>query len=287
MNSYRVPQLAKKYTDYDMIRQHTEIPSFPDSRARLLQVFVGRTDEKVHDELYALATSLVQLAMDTHDRIDTISGERREQEMRSRQLNVLAGDYLSSRFYQLLAHAGRIEMIGKLSGAVSEVNARKMTLYERMKKLLVSAEEYLRETVQLKMQLFLSFSDMIGPKEQSLWNNLLSEFSCCEMIAEELRRMNHDQNFYHSYAFWHIYEHGNEDEQKWLRQPEMDARTWSSMVLRHRIGEVLLDKLRDCTHRIQQLLQDEEDQLGLHEFDAILEPYLTYLQPSHAAVRED
>ncbi|MGC5773295.1 heptaprenyl diphosphate synthase component 1 [Paenibacillus pabuli] len=287
MNSYRVPQLAKKYTDYDMIRQHTEIPPFPDSRARLLQVFVGRTDEKVHDELYALATSLVQLAMDTHDRIDTISGERREQEMRSRQLNVLAGDYLSSRFYQLLAHAGRIEMIGKLSGAVSEVNARKMTLYERMKKLLVSAEEYLRETVQLKMQLFLSFSDMIGPKEQSLWNNLLSEFSCCEMIAEELRRMNHDQNFYHSYAFWHIYEHGNEDEQKWLRQPEMDARTWRSMVLRHRIGEVLLDKLRDCTHRIQQWLQDEEDQLGLHEFEAILEPYLTYLQPSHAAVRED
>lgn len=156
MNSYRVPQLAKKYTDYDMIRQHTEIPSFPDSRARLLQVFVGRTDEKVHDELYALATSLVQLAMDTHDRIDTISGERREVEMRSRQLNVLAGDYFSSRFYQLLAHAGKIEMIGKLSGAVSEVNARKMTLYERMKKLLVSAEEYLRETVQLKMQLFLS-----------------------------------------------------------------------------------------------------------------------------------
>ncbi|MFC9709948.1 heptaprenyl diphosphate synthase component 1 [Paenibacillus sp. NPDC056933] len=287
MNSYRVPQLAKKYTDYDMIRQHTEIPSFPDSRARLLQVFVGRTDEKVHDELYALATSLVQLAMDTHDRIDTISGERREQEMRSRQLNVLAGDYLSSRFYQLLAHAGRIEMIGKLSGAVSEVNARKMTLYERMKKLLVSAEEYLRETVQLKMQLFLSFSDMIGSKEQSLWNSLLSEFSFCEMIAEELRRMNDDQNFYHSYAFWHIYEHGNDDEQKWLRQPEMDARTWSSMVLKHRIGEVLLDKLRDCTRRIQQLLQDEEDQLGLHEFDAILEPYLTYLQPSHAAVRED
>ncbi|MEK4056611.1 heptaprenyl diphosphate synthase component 1 [Paenibacillus sp. FSL F4-0087] len=287
MNSYRVPQLAKKYTDYDMIRQHTEIPSFPDSRARLLQVFVGRTDEKVHDELYALATSLVQLAMDTHDRIDTISGERRELEMRSRQLNVLAGDYFSSRFYQLLAHAGKIEMIGKLSGAVSEVNARKMTLYERMKKLLVSAEEYLRETVQLKMQLFLSFTGMIRDNEVSLWNDLLAEFSYCEAIMEELRRLNDEQRFYHSYAFWHIYEYGNDDERKMLRQPEPDTRAWSGMVLKYRIGEFLLDKLRECTHRIQLLLQDEEDQLGLHEINAILEPYLTYLQPSHAAVRED
>ncbi|WP_440109838.1 heptaprenyl diphosphate synthase component 1 [Paenibacillus sp. QZ-Y1] len=287
MNSYRVPQLAKKYTDYDMIRQHTEIPSFPDSRARLLQVFVGRTDEKVHDELYALATSLVQLAMDTHDRIDTISGERRELEMRSRQLNVLAGDYLSSRFYQLLAHAGRIEMIGKLSAAVSKVNARKMTLYERMKKLLVSPEEYLRETVQLKMQLFLSFTGMIAENEQSLWNSLLTEFSCCETLVEELGRMNDERSFLHSYAFWHINEHGNDDERKRLRQPEPDSRAWNGMVLRHRTREVMLDKLRECTHRIQLLLQDEEDRLGLREFDAILEPYLTYLQPSHAAVRED
>ncbi|MFS0871295.1 heptaprenyl diphosphate synthase component 1 [Paenibacillus xylanilyticus] len=287
MNSYRVPQLAKKYTDYDMIRQHTEIPPFPDSRARLLQVFVGRTDEKGHDELYALATSLVQLAMDTHDRIDTISGDRKEQEMRSRQLNVLAGDYLSSRFYQLLAHAGRIEMIGKLSGAVSEVNVRKMTLYDRMKKLLVSAEEYLRETVQLKMQLFLSFADMIGEKEQKLWESLLTEFSLCETVVEELQRINDEKNFNHSYAFWYIYEQGNEDERNILRQSEPDARAYGGMVLKYRMDKILLDKLRESTHRIQLLLQEENDQRGLHDVQAILETYLGYLEPSHAAVRED
>ncbi|MGF9699145.1 heptaprenyl diphosphate synthase component 1 [Paenibacillus sp. MABNR03] len=287
MNSYRVPQLAKKYTDYDMIRQHTEIPPFPDSRARLLQVFVGRTDEKGHDELYALATSLVQLAMDTHDRIDTISGDRKEQEMRSRQLNVLAGDYLSSRFYQLLAHAGRIEMIGKLSGAVSEVNVRKMTLYDRMKKLLVSAEEYLRETVQLKMQLFLSFADMIGEKEQKLWESLLSEFSLCETVVEELQRISNEKSFNHSYAFWYIYEQGNEDERNILRQSEPDERAYGGMVLKYRMDEILLDRLRESTHRIQLLLQEENDQRGLHDVQAILETYLGYLEPSHAAVRED
>ncbi|WP_366295170.1 heptaprenyl diphosphate synthase component 1 [Paenibacillus sp. AN1007] len=286
MNSYRVPQLAKKYTDYDMIRQHTEIPSFPDSRARLLQVFVGRTDEKGHQELYALATSLVQLAMDTHDRIDTISGDRGEQEMRSRQLNVLAGDYLSSRFYQLLAHAGKIEMIGKLSGAVSEVNARKMTLYERMKKLLVSADEYLRETVQLRMQLFLSFTDMIPDKDKPLWNSLLTEFSTCETIAAELNRMRDEQQLLHSYAFWHIYEYGNDEERSHLHQMKIELRAWNAVVLKYSVNEVLLDKLRESIHRIQLMLHEGGHQ-DVQEMDAILEPYLTYVQPSHAVVRED
>ncbi|WP_145047477.1 heptaprenyl diphosphate synthase component 1 [Paenibacillus xylanexedens] len=287
MNSYRVPQLAKKYTDYDMIRQHTEIPPFPDSRARLLQVFVSRTDEKQHDEIYALATSLVQLAMDTHDRIDTLSGARREQEMRSRQLNVLAGDYFSSRFYQLLAHANRIEMIGKLSGAVAEVNVGKMSLYERMKKLVVSPDEYLRETVQLKMQLFLSFTDIIGEKDQSIWNHLLAEFSTCENIVEELQKLNDEKSFVYSYAFWSINEQGSDEERKVLRQPEPDMRAWARLVLKYRIGEILLDKLRNSTHRIQQLLQDKVEGESLHEVQTILEPYLTYLQPSHAVVRED
>lgn len=77
-------------------------------------------------------------------------------------------------------------MIGKLSGAVSEVNARKMTLYERMKKLLVSADEYLRETVQLRMRLFLSFTDMIPDRDKPLWNSLLTEFSTCETIAKRV-----------------------------------------------------------------------------------------------------
>ncbi|WP_338540032.1 heptaprenyl diphosphate synthase component 1 [Paenibacillus tundrae] len=287
MNSYRVPQLAKKYTDYDMIRQHTEIPPFPDSRARLLQVFVSRTDEKQHDEIYALATSLVQLAMDTHDRIDTLSGARREQEMRSRQLNVLAGDYFSSRFYQLLAHANRIEMIGKLSGAVAEVNVGKMSLYERMKKLVVSPDEYLRETVQLKMQLFLSFTDIIREKDQSIWKHLLAEFSTCENIVAELQKLNDEKSFVYSYAFWSINEQGSDEERKVLRQPEPDMRAWAGLVLKYRIGEILLDKLRNSTHRIQQLLQDKVEGESLHEVQTILEPYLTYLQPSHAVVRED
>ncbi|CAH1217417.1 MULTISPECIES: heptaprenyl diphosphate synthase component 1 [unclassified Paenibacillus] len=286
MNSYRVPELAKKYTEYDMIRRHTEIPPFPDSRARLLQVFVGRTDERGHDELYALATSLVQLAMDTHDLIDTDAGERKEQEMRSRQLNVLAGDYLSSRFYQLLAHAGRIEMIGKLSGAVSEVNVRKMSLYARMQKFFVSADEYMRETVQLKMQLFLSFGHMIKSGDRKIWECLLEEFSRCETIVTELHRLN-DGHFVHSYAFWHVYEQGSNEERHALRQSDPAPDVRSNMLKKHRVEDILLDKLRSAVNRVQLLLQDDAKEHGLEEVHLILEPYLAYLQPSRAAAGEN
>ncbi|WKL02666.1 hypothetical protein Q0F98_01730 [Paenibacillus amylolyticus] len=60
---------------------------------------------------------------------------------------------------------------------------------------------------------------------------------------EELKRMNDAKQYLQSYAYWHIYEHGNDDERSVLRQSEPDARAWNAMVLRHRVGEVLLDKL--------------------------------------------
>lgn len=42
MKPYRIPQLAKPYTDYDMIQRHTELPPFSDGRGHLLYIFLGR-----------------------------------------------------------------------------------------------------------------------------------------------------------------------------------------------------------------------------------------------------
>ena len=39
MKPYRVPELAEKYLNYDMIQNHTELPNFPDARVHLLYIF--------------------------------------------------------------------------------------------------------------------------------------------------------------------------------------------------------------------------------------------------------
>src|SRR5690606_13732101 len=121
MRTYRIPEIAKKYVEYDMIKTHTELPAFPDSRARLLFTLLSaeRTPAE-RSELYALVVWLVQLGLDTHDMVESSEGKRPETEMRATQLKVLAGTYFSSRFYELLSQAGQIDMIKKISGAICE-----------------------------------------------------------------------------------------------------------------------------------------------------------------------
>lgn len=128
---------------------------------------------------------------------------------------------------------------------------------------------------------------MIGSKEQKLWESLLAEFSLCETVVEELQRMNDAKKFSHSYAFWHIYKQGTADERNLLGQPELDMRACGAVAVKYQIDGLLLDRLRESTNRIKLLLQEEQDQRGLAELHAILETYLGYLEPSHAAVRED
>ena len=126
MNSYRIPEIAKQYTEYDMIQTHTDLPDFPEFRTRLLFAFLnGNNKLSSSSELFTLATSLVQLGLDTHDLVTVSNDVKEKKAARSRQLKVLAGDYFSSRFYQSLAQAGQIEMIKQLSNAICEVNRLK------------------------------------------------------------------------------------------------------------------------------------------------------------------
>ncbi|MHA0855461.1 heptaprenyl diphosphate synthase component 1 [Paenibacillus sp. CMAA1364] len=189
MKSYRIPQLASSYIEYDMIDQNTNLPKFAEARVYLLYIFLNRST-RVSDEyieLYTLVTSLIQMGLDTHEMIDTDPGAQAERDMRSRQLKVLAGDYYSSRFYQLLSDQGQIEVITQLSQAICQLNMMKMSLYSAIPLHGVTPEQYLERKVQLNMQLFLSFTPMMDDSLVDTWRTLLQEFSLCETVINELQ----------------------------------------------------------------------------------------------------
>lgn len=74
MNSYRIPEIASKYLEHDMIQKHTDLPHFPDFRSRLLYAFLDKHSVLAkQSELFTLVTSLVQIGMDTHDMVSVIS----------------------------------------------------------------------------------------------------------------------------------------------------------------------------------------------------------------------
>ncbi|OWR29189.1 hypothetical protein CDO73_16145 [Saccharibacillus sp. O23] len=187
MKPYCVPEKTEKYTGYDMIRKHTDIPALPDARLRLLHAFLEASDSADGSEVFGTVTALLQTGLDIHDRVEPGDDSEEEQAMRSRQLKVLAGDYYSSRFYELLAAAGEIDMIAELSRAIADVNRGKMELYQRMQG--ANAPEltrYLSDLADIKVRLFRSFDRRIGSERLPHWRELLRLVGLCEAAAEEL-----------------------------------------------------------------------------------------------------
>lgn len=288
MKPYRVPELARKYLNYDMIQKHTELPVFPDARVHLLYIFLQHSGRNVseRDELYALVTSLVQVGLDTHESIDTTAGNQGESMMRNRQLKVLAGDYYSSRFYNLLAMSGEIEAIALLSKAVSDVNVLKMKLYGKMKGMLLSAEEYLKYMVQLNMQLFLSFTPLIEPSIQGNWKTLMNELTLCETIEREVDRCISPDDGKHGYAYWYVFERANDEEKKMMILKRVDSKDWKKLMLKYKTTDDLLEKLRNSVQAIQSAMPVLNDEVLSAQIGQILEPFIQRLSRYRAAVRE-
>ena len=288
MKPYRIPQLAKPYTDYDMIQRHAELPPFADVRGHLLYIFLnhGVSGPQHNGELYTLVTTLIQLGLDTHEVIDRSNGETDKLIMRSRQLKVLAGDYFSSWFYQLLAKHEQIEMVGILSKAIAELNVMKANLYNKMRGMLLSAEQYLRHTVQLNMQLFLSFTPMIEESIAELWQSLLSEFSHCETVAMELRRSGEPDSAIDGYCYWYLLNTVTEDEKHILQDRNIDLKDWKKLTMKYKCDSLLKDKLHQSVETIQGILQGVKDENLIKELSAALDRFLLQMKITGQAAGE-
>lgn len=279
MISYRVPNLARKYTDYDMIQRHTELPTFPNSRVQLLYTFLnqGQRHSVEDSELFSLVTALVQMGLDTHEMIDVQEENLGEQDMRSRQLKVLGGDFFSSRFYQLLAQAGQISVIASLSDGICRLNERKMSLYDRMKKGKVSSEEYVQESVQLKKQLFLSFHNMISEELAELYDQFLTSFSLLDTLVEELEAAKDVERSKSRFAYLQIYENENSDVRSALAKEIVVQSEWNELISKHRTIEVLTKKIDQSVQAVQGLLENQvHDQVLGEELKTLLEPYFVH-----------
>ncbi|WP_274651651.1 heptaprenyl diphosphate synthase component 1 [Paenibacillus humicola] len=287
MKLYRIPEMAKKYIEYDVIQKHTELPAFPDSRIRLLFAFLAnQRTPMLHSELYSLVVSLVQLGMDTHDLIDSDSGRVGEREMRARQLKVLAGDYYSSRFYQLLSQAGQVDMIRRISEGVCEVNRLKMNLYTRMKLLKVTAEEYINHCVQLKTELFRAFGGIVDDKMSRIWPELLHGIGRCEVIADELARAGAPERFGGSWGYWHILSEGSDEEKQELSRRQEEPSFIQTLLAKYDIRSQLAEKLRQSVQQVQTIASRIESDKLMRELMQIGESFLRPLMPAAPALGE-
>jgi len=279
MKLYTIPEIAKKYIEHDVIIEHTTLPELSDLRTRLLFALLSNQHPPhVQRELYPLVALLVQLGMDTHDTIDADSGRVSEREMRSRQLKVLAGDYFSSRFYQLLAQSGQIGMITKISEGVCEVNRLKMNLYMKMKQLKVTAEDYLEQCVRIKTELFHSFTAVLDGTVAKLWPELLESVGRCEVVAEEISKSKPEETFIGSWGYWQVLAQGTDEERRRLLENGAEPAYVSSLLSKYNVHSILSEKLKQAAQHILAMAVSLEDKLEysgvVQELKAIGESFL-------------
>jgi heptaprenyl diphosphate synthase len=272
MRMDRIAEQAEKYMDNEMIKTHTHLPTYPVNRTRLLFAFLQRNSNQAeHSEICALATSLAQLGLDTHDMVNSTASQELIGQARSRQLKVLAGDYFNSRFYQLLSHVGRVDVIQLVSIAIGEVNRMKMNFYERFRVMKLTADEYLEQSVSMKTQLFLAFSRFIPDRYAIWWPELLRTLTRCEVISHELDRSDSYESFRESWAFWYILQSVSPDDRE--RLASADKSGVISLMTKFNIHGILIEMLQTQIQQVTRILEHPDCDFLVAEINSMLQSF--------------
>lgn len=117
---------------------------------------------------YSVSTMLIQLALDTHEKVtNSIDGESNQL---NRQLTVLAGTYYSGFYYKLLADQNDIEAIRILAEGVETVNDQKIIAYQ---KDVESIDELMNSVKKIECGLLDRLTEHF---QVNNWDDLVSNF---------------------------------------------------------------------------------------------------------------
>lgn len=189
-----IDQIYQSIT-HSFVEQYVDVPAIAENRLALLYLFLlerGMTKERART--FSMSTGLVQLGLDMHERVKNAYDNSLAAE-RSRQLTVLAGDYYSSRYYQMLAEAGEMEAIQVLSDAIQRVNEAKMTLYMAERDGRLSSDEYLTLRTEIDTGLYVAIVDKYADNEETrrFWTALFEETAAVENMLGEWEQLKWQQ----------------------------------------------------------------------------------------------
>lgn len=167
-----------KHIENEITRQSNHVyldkylskPKVSTVKLRLLYLFLASqsyTDEDI--SAICIATGLIQMGLDIHDQVTNESLETQEQ-IRIRQLQVLAGDYFSSLYYRLLARSQNMDAIQKLAQSVQRSNEQKVIYYQAKEKIHNDLEQWLNYKAAIELSIYY------GIVHDEDWLRLISSF---------------------------------------------------------------------------------------------------------------
>ena len=188
-------QQVMDQVNHEVLTRYVENPPISFLRMKLLYLFLtqlGLAKSMIHR--YTVTSSLVQLALDSHESI----GQGKDETLhaiRTRQLTVLAGDFFSSKYYYLLARSGDVRGIRQLAKGIEKINEYKMKLYREKK---MEAEDYLQRKTEIEAQILLSFVEEMACDKKEIWRTFIYQMILIEQLVHDYEacRWNHNPGQY-------------------------------------------------------------------------------------------
>lgn len=198
---------------HPFLAQNIEAPYIDEDKLLLLVSFLDYLDIPLNKiELYAVPTMLLQIALDTHEKITNDMSD-----LQNRQLTVLAGTYYSGLYYKFLSEHGDIEVIRLLAEGIETINDQKIIVYQEeidgIERLMESMKDiesslYRKLTSHLHANSWeeiitnlLFIKRLINEKEEFIHSNSSMFFDALKKMAfpkheSPLKELSHEQRNY-------------------------------------------------------------------------------------------
>lgn len=268
MTLWNLAETARTFTRHDMIEAYSELPPFPENRARLLYCFLARSGRPNRQDVVALAVSLAQFGLETHDLVGEPAGDEPLRNVRNRQLQVLAGDYFNGRFYELLSQTGGLDLVRLVSRSICEVNRLKAGLYEKLRNLCITAEEYLEHLVQIRSELFLPFTEFMTAGDAERFPALFRSLVRCEILSDELKAGGADETR-RGFAYWHLLQHGTPADREALLTGQSGS--LAALIGKYKVAGLLEQMLEAQLQAVRRLAESFGSESLLAEISRMLD----------------
>lgn len=273
-----IMEKVKKYTKHDIIGRYIDI--VPISSLRLHLMYLMLKQSVLSNQLANLAglsVSLVQIGLDLHDEVDSKPLFTLD-ETRQRQMQVLAGDYLSSRYYLLLSEAGETELLGLLSQAICEINETKMTYAEQIRQ---NKPETLKDMMLHRRSiLFDALAQHYLLENKAVWRELHRLFIFCEWVHDELIQLQWDSDLKPGLAYWYMLEKTTAEEKVFLLDAEYKVKR-KSLLLKYSAVSYLHGLLEQSLQSIVHLQSKITNDAAKQELSLLAQPFVNYFSERH------
>ncbi|MBP2241379.1 heptaprenyl diphosphate synthase [Cytobacillus eiseniae] len=158
--------------------KHIETPIIDEDMLLLLIAYLSKErlpDDKLQQ--YCITIMLIQIALDTHE---TVSNQKLDAEnLKPRQLTVLAGVYYSGLYYKILSEIDEIGMIRLLAEGIKDINEHKISLYQ---KDMDHVDALMNDVKMIESSLFVKITSYL---DDTYWSEFASNLLFIKRLKAE------------------------------------------------------------------------------------------------------